>query len=241
MDKGGITNHYPDYCYKNIRIKINTKSLNISIGYKYIHMDNKITINETSLKITSLYRDNYLKELYVREIARLLELNHRTVLLNLNKLEKNNFLKSKTKGKNKYFHLNLENLATRDLISMTENYITIKFLSKVFLVKKLLSEIEREIKFDGILILFGSFAGGYATEESDIDILAIGEIDKEKIRKIGRTYGKDVNIKTSNLKNFEIALRKRDILVREVIKEHIILKNTDKFVDMLWRYFNEIR
>jgi len=204
-------------------------------------MDNKITINETSLKITSLYRDNYLKELYVREIARLLELNHRTVLLNLNKLEKNNFLKSKTKGKNKYFHLNLENLATRDLISMTENYITIKFLSKVFLVKKLLSEIEREIKFDGILILFGSFAGGYATEESDIDILAIGEIDKEKIRKIGRTYGKDVNIKTSNLKNFEIALRKRDILVREVIKEHIILKNTDKFVDMLWRYFNEIR
>jgi hypothetical protein len=42
-------------------------------------------------------------------------------------------------------------------------------------------------------------------------------------------------MKTVSTKNFEDGLRTGDILIREVIKDHIVLCNADPFVTMLWR------
>ena len=69
----------------------------------------------------------------------------------------------------------------------------------------------------------------------------IKESEIKKIKNIGEIYGKIINIKKSTLKNFEIGIRKKDSLIIEIIKNHILLKNKDIFINYLWRYFYEIK
>ena len=78
----------------------------------------------------------------------------------------------------------------------------------------------------------------------EFDLFNLGQItDKEikNIKHIGKTYGKTVNVKKSTLKNFELGLRKKDPLIIEIVKNHIILQNHEQFVNVLWRYSNERR
>ncbi|MBU0460660.1 MAG: hypothetical protein KJ771_07695, partial [Nanoarchaeota archaeon] len=81
-------------------------------------------------------------------------------------------------------------------------------------------------------------------EDSDIDLFYLGQLtDKEiqNIKKIGKTYGKTINVKKSTLKNFELGLRKKDPLIIETIKNHIILQNPEQFINALWRFYDERR
>jgi predicted nucleotidyltransferase len=92
------------------------------------------------------------------------------------------------------------------------------------------------------LILFGSYADGSATEESDIDLFTIGTLTKDQlthIKKFEATYGKKIILKITTAENFNVALRAGDILVKEIIRNHIILQNADLYVTILWRYHAE--
>jgi len=94
----------------------------------------------------------------------------------------------------------------------------------------------------GTIILFGSYTKKTYNDESDIDIAYIGKIiEKElsKIKQIGELYGKKINVKKVSLKNFEKALKEKDPLVIEIIKNHILLQNPEQFINSLWRYYNE--
>ncbi|HII89150.1 TPA: hypothetical protein HA253_06150, partial [Candidatus Woesearchaeota archaeon] len=96
----------------------------------------------------------------------------------------------------------------------------------------------------GTIIVFGSYTKKTFHEDSDIDLFYLGQLtDKEiqNIKNIGKTYGKTIHIKKSTLKNFELGLRKKDPLVIEIVKNHIILQNPEQFVNALWRYYDERR
>lgn len=196
-------------------------------------MDKKLTI-------LKLYLDNYKKELYVREIAKLLKVNHRTILLNLNKLEKEKILKSKLSGKIKNFFLNLDNISTKYNLLQAENFKISEFIKDNILIKDILTEIEGNIEIKGCLLLFGSFAKEIAMKKSDIDLFLIGEISNELyFKKIENIYRRKINLEKTSKERFERALRKKDPFVIEILKNHLILKNPDIFVGILWRYFNE--
>ena len=63
----------------------------------------------------------------------------------------------------------------------------------------------------------------------------------QNIKKIGKTYGKTINVKKSTLKNFELGLRKKDPLIIEIIKNHVILQNPEQYINTLWRFYDERR
>ena len=204
-------------------------------------MVDKITDNK--LKIISLYRFNYLSQYHVREIAKLTKTSHVTLLPHLKAIEKDKILIFKRIGKNKVYSLNLNNIIAKYYITLSETVESIRFLEQIFLIKKIFAEIFKLNPFETIII-FGSYAKKTFKEDSDIDIFYLGDITQNKInqiKKIGEIYGKTINIKKSTISNFENRLRKKDPLIIEIIKNHIILQNPEPFIDLFWEYYNEIK
>ena len=204
-------------------------------------MVDKTTDNK--LRIIRLYRSNYLGQYHVREIAKLTKKSHVTLLPHLKALEKDKILIPKIVGKNKIYSLNLDSIITKNYLLLAETVEAILYLEEIFLIKKITAEIFN-FKFDGTIVLFGSYAKRTFKEDSDTDLFYLGKIaDKEieEIKKIGKTYGKTINVKKSMIKNFEGGLRKKDPLIVEIIKNHVLLQNPEPFINALWRYYDEIR
>lgn len=204
-------------------------------------MVDKTTDNK--LRIISLYISNYTAQYHVREMAKLTRKSHVTLLLHLKELEKDRVLVTKMEGKNKVHSLNLDNIITKSYLILAETVKAILYLEDVFLVKKITTEIFN-LKLYGTFVLFGSYAKKTFKEDSDIDIFYIGEIKEkeiQEIRKIGKTYGKMINLKKSTINNFESGVRNKDTLITEIIKNHILLQNPEQFIDTLWRYYYGIK
>ena len=126
---------------------------------------------------------------------------------------------------------------------MAEAQVTIEHLKRTLLIRKVNEELFR-MNSEGIIVLFGSYAKGNYTKDSDIDLFYVGKIEDAgvlEIRDIGKVYGKTINVKMLSLHLFENAVRRKDPLVREVIKNHVLLQNPHQFVNILWRYYDEIR
>ncbi len=202
-----------------------------------VELTTKIT-----LEIIKLYRTDYRLQYHVREIAKLIGKNHTTILPYLNELKKKNILTVKNIGRNKVYSLNLNSIIAREYLSMAEIQHSVEYLKSTLLIRKITEEMFK-LNLDGTIILFGSYAKHRQTSKSDIDLFYLGKIsqpDSEKIKSIGKIYGKTINMKTSDIGVFENAVRKKDPLVKEIIKNHILLQNQHQFISILWRYYNEI-
>ena len=202
-------------------------------------MVEKTTNNK--LKIMSLFRSDYLAQFHVREIAKLIKKSHVTLLPHLKSLENDNILIPKTIGKNKVYSLNFKNIVTKNYLTLSETVESTIFLEQVFLIKKITKEIF-DLDLPGTIIIFGSYAKRTFNDDSDIDIFYLGQItDKEidEIRKVGKTYGKTINVKKTTPKGFNSGLRKKDHLIIEIIKNHIIIQNPDQFINAFWRFNDE--
>lgn len=200
-------------------------------------------ITDYKLRILSLYRCDYSSYYHVRELAKLIKKSHVTLLPHLRALEKDKILTSKKAGKNKVYSLNFDNILTKDYMILAEKFASITFLEKSFMIKKIHAETI-SLNIQNAFVLFGSYAKGSETKESDIDLFFLGEIKEDiinKIKVIGKIYNKTINVKKSSFESFEKGLRTKDTLVKEIIKDHIILQNSEMFISALWRYYVEIR
>ena len=180
---------------------------------------------------------------HVRQIAVLLKMNHATAALALKKLESKNILKFEQEGRNKKYFLNLDNPSAEQYLKNTENARTAVFLENNFIFKKMAGELAPVFR-ETPIILFGSYVKGNYRKESDIDILVIkdrGEKIIKALSEFGARHGKTIQIQRMTQDNFEKGLRDRDTLVLEIVKNHVVLNNSDTIVNILWRYYNEIR
>jgi len=200
----------------------------------------EVKITNYIFDILNLYRTDYTKSLHVRAIAKLLNTSHVTLLPHLKKLEKNKILLSRKVGKNKEYLLNHNNILTKDYLALSEKLEAIKYLQKNFLIKKVYQHLIN-VNVQGAVVLFGSYAKNYATETSDIDLFCLGKLSQNQImeiKKIGKIYGKEISIKTSTIENFNEGLITGDTLIKEIIKNHVILQNPDLIVNLLWRNYS---
>ena len=210
----------------------------ISLGRLSYHMVE--SINNIKLEIISLYRTGYFGQFHTREMAKLIGKSHVGLLPHLKKFEKDKILVSKQVGRSKVYSLNFNNPQVKEFLSLSEKRESLEFLDKEFFVKKIYEEIASCLQ--GSLVLFGSYASFSHTKESDVDLLYIGEIkdgEKVKINEFCRVYGKKVHLVSMNRKQFREQLLKQNPLVKEIIKNHIILCNHDIFINELWGYYNE--
>jgi len=166
---------------------------------------------------------DYTAQLTGSFIAKKKKLNQKTVSNYLNKLEKEHILKSKTQGKNKLYSLNLNNKEiVKNFIIVVEHIRTINFYKKHLLIKEIAEKINPLIK--GTAVLFGSYAKGTEKDNSDIDILILGKCNEDEINKMSNVFNKEISLKI-------YPKFKKDILTKEVIKNHIIIKNTEQIIE----------
>jgi len=200
-------------------------------------MMKKYNINQTTLKLLGLYRNNYATSFHVREAARKTRIDVKAIQQQLKMLEKINVVSSIQKGRNKEYSLNLNNYLTKYYMILAETFASITYLNKNFEVKKLISEIGDKIG-DSIL-LFGSFAKGEMTQESDIDLLVIGDRkpDLDAAKEAGRLMGREINVKSTTKGKFLEGLTNNDPLMLEVANNHIVLKGVDTICNAMWLYY----
>lgn len=191
-------------------------------------------INQTTLKILGLYLDDYKKSLHLREISRETEIDVKAIQLQLKKLEKINVLSSIIRGRNKDYQLNLNNVTTKYYLVMAETFTSIIYLKRHFLIKKIVEEIENKVHDP--LILFGSFAKGTYTKDSDVDVFVISDkkINTNSIIDASNMVGKKISLKSTSRQQFLEGLRNNDPLIKEIVSNHIVLKGADQFSDIMW-------
>ena len=184
------------------------------------------------LEILKLYRGNYKKQLYLRQISKLSKLPLKTTQNTLIYLEKIKIMKSRTEGKNKYFTLNLENIQTKLYMLQAEIYTTENFLENFPQFKTFLKSITINIP----IILFGSFARFTADKNSDIDFLIIAE--KEPFLPFHLLANKVHKINISE-KSFIKAIKEKENLIKEIEETHIILNNYSFYINAMWENYGK--
>jgi predicted nucleotidyltransferase len=200
-------------------------------------MMEKYNINQTTLRILGLYKDDYKRSLHLREISRRIGVDVKSIQLQVKRLEKTNVLTSLLKGRNKEYQLNLGNLSVKYYMVMAEAFASINFLQRNFLIKKIVDEIGHSI--DGVVLLFGSYAKGAAVRGSDVDLFVIAERKPNwrVFQEVGDLIDREVTMKSADKRQFIDGLKNNDPLVREVVSDHLTLKGIDDFCEIMWRYY----
>ena len=186
----------------------------------------KMLLNRNKLKVLEEFASDYTKRIYGRSIAKRIRMNQKTVSNVLNELEKEHLLKFEQEGQNKYYFLNEFYPHIKEIIQFIETQRKINFLEKYKKIGDIFPKLEE--RTEGILIIFGSYANFSANEKSDLDVFVMGKIkDVEDLEEI---YNLKINIVKSNENKFD----RKEHLVREIIKNHILLKGIEDFVRLIW-------
>ena len=178
-----------------------------------LHMEQK----DYSLEIVlDLIKNSH----HLRGIAKDLNVNHMTIARRIKDLIKENVLDFRVEGKNKIFFLK-KTIEAKNYIFSSENYKLNKLLRKYPSLRMILEKIQKDKRIK-MAILFGSYAKFIAKEESDID-LYIDTVDKN--------LKKSLSLLDSKL---SIKIGKYDpsnLLIREIEKNHIIIKGIEQYYE----------
>jgi predicted nucleotidyltransferase len=192
------------------------------------------------LKIIDLLAKNVERKFTINEIAKNLGEFYSFVHRIVNRLTKDGVIIKNKVGKSYICSLNLENEKTLTLLQLAEIekvkqfYVVNKGLKLI--LEDFVELIKSELKNRAVVVLFGSYAKGTATKESDIDILLIsgGKIDVEKItREIYAKYGKEITPIVMTPNDFKKQMGKA--LIKEIIKDHYILYGVENFINLVFR------
>jgi predicted nucleotidyltransferase len=142
----------------------------------------------TQFKVLKLFIENPNTNYYLRETARLLNMDPMTVKRSLDMLVKDKFL-IKFEEKNRIlYQANLEKPSLRHL-KISYN---LSFLEEKNVVDFIISKMKSVTS----IMLFGSFAKGENDENSDIDIVVISSSKDKPTSELSKLLNKDVNLLT---------------------------------------------
>ncbi len=184
------------------------------------------------IKILVPFTEKYNSFIYGSRLAKINSLPQKTISRKLNQYCEIGFLKFKRDGRNKLYYFDLNDASSRILIQIIEFYKGVVFLYKYPKIGLLINDL---LKINSV-VLFGSYAKGYATKESDIDLLIIGKRSK-KVKDVIKRYPFKINIHYSTFENFEKLLLKNNTLAKEIAKNHIIFTYCEEFIKILMRYY----
>ena len=162
---------------------------------------------------------NLLKgENHLRQIAKELKMNHMTVKRALDTMVKENIFDVREEGKNNIFSIKKTSEAQNAALS-AEIYKFNKFIKKHPELKREIIELR---KLAAMVLVFGSYAKGIEARDSDVDIFI--ETDSAKIKNSASKLNNKFSVKTGKYD-------KNDLLVKEIEKNHIIVKGFEEFYE----------
>jgi predicted nucleotidyltransferase len=161
-------------------------------------------------------------ESHLRGIARQLGESHSTVLRKLEKLLSENVLDYRVEGRNKVFFIK-KNLQAKSYVFNAERYKLIKLINEYPELSVIIEDILKKVE-EKLVVLFGSYAKFIAKKDSDIDVYV--ETRSRKVKEnIEPVYSK-VKVKIGDF-SLDSAL------IKEIIKNHVILKGVEEFYEKI--------
>lgn len=137
------------------------------------------------LKILNVFFDDPIKDFQLREISRIINLHHKSVLAYVKKLLELNLIKENKKTLYKSYNANTENLMFGKYKKSINQIKIYESGLVVYLEEKIMPEC---------LILFGGYAKGTDIKTSDIDIFVKAKEEKIKLNKFEERLGRKIHL-----------------------------------------------
>ena len=191
---------------------LKTKDLYINVTFM-LHMSQinyNIKIVEVLLK----------SENHIRRLARLIGTNQTTIARKVHDLYKENIIDFKQEGKNKVFYIK-KTLEARQYVNFVETYKLLETLKRYPRLRRIIEQIKKNQKIS-LAILFGSYAKGTASKESDIDIYI--DTTDNKIKEEVELIDSKISVKIGNY-------NKDSLLIKEIEKAHTIIKGVELYYE----------
>ena len=172
---------------------------------------------EYNLEIVNILLDG---KNHIRGIAAELKINHMLVSRKVNELAQSNVVNFTWNGKNKSYFLK-KTAEARAYVFMAENYKLVRILVKNPGLRNIIEKLQKDKRLD-MAILFGSYAKELETKNSDID-LYIETKDKD-MRKELQLLDSRLSIKIGRYD-------RQNLLIKEIEKNHVIIKGIEIFYE----------
>jgi len=161
---------------------------------------------------------------HIRTIASALKTNPMTITRKVKVLVEENVLDYRIEGKNKVYFIK-DSAEAKIQLSILEHLRLLHIIKKYpkirFITQKILQD--KDIK---LAIIFGSYARGTPTINSDVDIY----IESEDIKIIQKLQEIDSKISIKNG-----IFDQENLLIREIIQNHIIIKGVDRYNELIYK------
>jgi predicted nucleotidyltransferase len=157
---------------------------------------------------------------HIRGIANKLGTNHMLIARKIKELSNANVLDFVQEGKNKTYFLK-KTAEARAFIFMAENYQVLQTLEKYPRLRSIIEKIQRDRKIR-LALLFGSYAKGTASKDSDIDIYI--ESRDKNLRKELKLMDSKLSVKIGDYE-------RASSLIKEIEKNHVALKGVEYFYE----------
>lgn len=159
------------------------------------------------LKILAPFFENPEREFQIREISRLIKINHTTIRQHLNKLVKEEYIKIKIGG-----------IYQTYLSNISKKYLNLKLFYNLenIRISGLTEFLEKEYDFPEI-VLFGSYSKAQNSINSDIDLCVISDINKElNLEKYEKYLNKKIQLHLINKKTMNLMKAKNPHLLNSI-------------------------
>lgn len=175
--------------------------------------------SQARIAILELFLLRSSRRHYLREIATLTELPIRAVQREVARLSEGGILRSEREGNRKYFAVDRGNpvfLELRALFMKTAGFAQV--------LQRALAEHAPEVR---LALLFGSYAGGSETHESDIDLLVVGNLTSRELSKLlapaKEALGREINPVLMTAEEFKGKRAAHNPFLENVLKGQKIL------------------
>ena len=176
-----------------------------------------LSIQKSKLRedLLTLYFTNPEKKYYLRELERIINHSVGNIRRELNKLEDAGLFLRENKGNQVYYYLNKSFPLFDELKS-----IIFKTSGVPQLLRNALASLKD--KDIGYAFIYGSFAKKEEREDSDIDLLIIGEVNEDemikKINKLEKRLQREINYSIYSKEEFQTQKEKRNPFIMDVIE-----------------------
>jgi len=164
---------------------------------------------------------------HIRGLAKDLNTNQTTIARKVKELANANIVDFQIQGKNKTYFLK-KTLEAKEFLLLLEHNKLLEFLKKYPLLRNIIESIKNNNKIK-CAILFGSYAKQTAKKTSDIDIFI--ETNSLNLKQEIMLLDSKLSIKTGKFK-------KDNLLIKEIIKNHIIIKGVERYYEQIFDEIN---
>lgn len=178
----------------------------------------EITRSELRRKLMAYFYTNPESNLYLRELASVLQEDAGNLSRELSRLEEEGVFIAEMRGNQKYFSLNPNYPLYKELKSI---------IFKTIGIEGSLRTAFKKIKGIRIAFIYGSFASGKQNGLSDIDLAIIGKIDEDEllkeINKLEKFLDREINYTLYSETDWERMKKMEDTFTANILDEPKIM------------------